>query len=118
MPYQRILDGLVREQPGVQGALLLDAEGELVVDAGAKDYRHRLIGAYQGLALLSAQRTSDRYAIGRIQAICCRYAWGTVILRPLRDGYYLILSLAPDASVPVGMRASEFAQEQMDAALA
>ena len=52
--------------PASQAALLLDAQGEVVVEAGARDERHRLIGAYQGIGLAMAQRTTARHAAGRI----------------------------------------------------
>jgi predicted regulator of Ras-like GTPase activity (Roadblock/LC7/MglB family) len=117
MPYQSLLDGLVRSVEGAQSALLLDSEGELVVEAGERDYRFRLIGAYQGLALATAERTTKRYEAGAIRYIHCRYAWGHVILRPLKDGYYLIISLVEGASVAKGIHRSAEAQERMNAEL-
>lgn len=114
MPYQAVLDGLVRAVPGVQAALLLDSEGEVVVEAGARDDRMRLIGAYQGIALAAARRTSERYAGGPLAYMLCSYAWGHVIARPLRDGYYLVLSLGPDGAVGVGLHRSEQAQERLN----
>lgn len=99
---------------GAQGAVLLDGEGEVVVEAGARDFRHRLIGAYQGIALSTANRTLGSYAGSGIRYILCRYAWGIVLLRPLKEGYYLILSLRPDAPVWVGLHRSELTQELMD----
>ena len=47
----------------------------------------------------------------------CRYAWGSVILRPLKDGYYLVLSLSSDASLAQAIRHSAVAQEDLDAEL-
>ena len=117
MPYQSLLDSLVRSVDGAQAALLLDSEGELVVEAGARDYRYRLIGAYQGIALATAQRTTRRYEAGAIRYIHCRYAWGHVILRPLKDGYYLIISLTDGASVARGIQRSGETQERMNAEL-
>jgi predicted regulator of Ras-like GTPase activity (Roadblock/LC7/MglB family) len=117
MPYQRLLDELARDLDGLQGALLLDAEGEVAVESGARDERHRLIGAYQGIALMTAQRTTQRYEAGTIRYIVCRYEWGQVILRPLKDGYYLIVSLEPGASLAKGLRRSEAVQKEMNAAL-
>ncbi|MBI3932862.1 MAG: roadblock/LC7 domain-containing protein [Acidobacteria bacterium] len=117
MPYQSILDELVRSVDGAQGALLLDALGEVVVESGARDERHRLIGAYQGIALASARKTSARYEVGDVHYILCRYAWGHVILRPLKDGYYLVVSLAPEANVGEGVHRSALTQERMDGAI-
>jgi predicted regulator of Ras-like GTPase activity (Roadblock/LC7/MglB family) len=114
MPYLGVLERLLKAIRGAQGALLLDQLGEVVVEAGARDWRHRLIGAYQGIALATAERTTERYAIGRVSHILCRYLWGTVILRPLKDGYYLVVSMAPDASLAEGLRHSAAAQERMN----
>jgi predicted regulator of Ras-like GTPase activity (Roadblock/LC7/MglB family) len=91
VPYQSLLDNLLDSVEGAQGAVLLDSEGEVVVEAGAKDLRHRLIGAYQGIALGTAHRTLGSYAESGIRYVLCRYAWGIVLIRPLREGYYLIL---------------------------
>jgi len=107
MPYQRLLDELVRVVPGAQAALLLDSEGEVVVQAGERDYRARLIGAYQGIALATAQRTSERYSSGPVEYMLCRYDSASVILRPLRDGYYVVLSLTVEASTAVGLHRAD-----------
>jgi predicted regulator of Ras-like GTPase activity (Roadblock/LC7/MglB family) len=117
MPYQRILDELVRSVPGAQGALLLDSEGEVVVQAGARDYRHKLIGAYQGIALAVASRIGRRHGAGPVRSLTCRYTQAALVLRPLKDGYYFVLSLGPDAAVAEAERLSDFARGRMDEAL-
>ena len=88
---------------------MLDAGGEVVVAAGRTDDQLRLIGAYQGIALTNVQRAATRYAAGSIECVICRYAGGTVILRPLKDGYYLVLALAADASVALAVHQSQLA---------
>jgi predicted regulator of Ras-like GTPase activity (Roadblock/LC7/MglB family) len=113
MLYQALLDGLVERLVGARAALLLDAEGELVVESGARDTRHRLIGAYQGIALSVARRLLDRYQGGQPGLLLCRYARGTVIVRPIVDGYYLVLALAPEASLAQGLRHSDQVSKQL-----
>ncbi len=117
MPYLAALERLLRAVGGAQSALLLDALGEVVVEAGARDDRHRLIGAYHGIGLAAARRLAERYAKGGISHIVCRYTRGVVILRTLRDGYYLVVSLGPEARVAEGLRQSARTQEELDAAL-
>ena len=117
MPYQRILDELVRSVPGAQGALLLYSEGEVVVQEGARDYRHKLIGAYQGIALAVANRIGRKHGAGAVRSLTCRYAEAALVLRPLKDGYYFVLSLAPDAAMAEAERLSESARGRMDEAL-
>ena len=117
MPYQRILDELVRSVRGAQGALLLDSEGEVVVQAGARDYRHKLIGAYQGIALSVAGRIGRRHGAGALRALTCRYSGAVVLTRPLKDGYYFVLSVDPDALIAEAERLSDSARGAMDEAL-
>jgi predicted regulator of Ras-like GTPase activity (Roadblock/LC7/MglB family) len=117
LPYLAALERLLSAVAGAQAALLFDGVGEVVVEAGARDFRHRLIGAYQGIGLAVAQRTMERYAAGGIRHIVCRYASGTVILRPLKDGYYLVVALGPEAALAQGIRHSAQTQEELDAAL-
>jgi predicted regulator of Ras-like GTPase activity (Roadblock/LC7/MglB family) len=115
--FQSLLDTLVGSVSGAQGALLLDANGEVVVEAGDSHERHRLIGAYQGIALARARELGDRYSTGQIRHILCRYSGGHVILRPLKEGYFLLVSLSPAANVGQGLHRSAWVQEQMNAEL-
>lgn len=113
MPYQQVLDELV-VAVDAHGALLLDSEGEVVVEGGGRDPRHRLVGAYQGLALAAARRTLARHGGGSIEYILCRYAQEAVILRPLKDGYYLVLALPAAGRVGEGLHRSGRAQERLN----
>ncbi|SRR5712691_669600 len=113
MSYQHVLDDLVRAVDA-SGALLLDAEGEVVMEGGARDERHRLIGAYQGLALEAIRKTVDRHGGGDIAYLLYRYTDGVVILRPLKDGYYLVLALPVDGRVGEGLHHSRCAQENLN----
>jgi hypothetical protein len=114
MPYQRILDDLLRSVGG-HAALLLDAEGEVAIQTGTRDERHRLIGAYQGIGLATARKTLAKYGgSGPIRYMLCRYTAGVVILRPLKDGYYLVLSMPVDGRVAEGIHRSELTQEKLN----
>jgi hypothetical protein len=117
MPYQRILDELIRSVGG-HAALLLDAEGEVAIQAGSRDERHRLVGAYQGIGLATARRTLSRYGLADpIRYMLCRYATAAVILRPLKDGYYLVLSMPADGPVGEGIHHSARTQERLNGEL-
>jgi predicted regulator of Ras-like GTPase activity (Roadblock/LC7/MglB family) len=119
LPYLLILERLLRAVAGARAALLLDPNGEVVVDTGAKDlqHQHRLIGAYQGIALATARRALERHAVGRIDQLTCRYALGTVALTALKDDYYLVLALSPEASLGTGLYHSARAREELNAEL-
>jgi len=100
--------------PGAEGALLLDSEGEVVVQAGTGAYRHRLIGAYQGLSLSVARRIGARHGTGAVECLVCRYSGAALVLRPLKDGYYFVLALAPGGRLADGLRRSEAARRRID----
>jgi predicted regulator of Ras-like GTPase activity (Roadblock/LC7/MglB family) len=114
VPYRRILEALLALVPGSRTALLLDAQGEVVVGAGELDERHRLIGAYQGIALGMAARTASRFGGGAVRTIVSRHERGAVMLATLREGYYLILSLGPRALVAVAQRHCDDACRKLD----
>ena len=117
MPYQSLLDNLLRSVDGAQAALLMDSEGELVMQAGTRDFRYRLIGAYQGIGLATARRTGQKHAVGAIHYILCHYSQGEILLRPLKDGYYLVVCLANGANLAQGVHRSAEIQDRMNAEL-
>lgn len=115
MPYLVILQRLLQAVAGSLSALLLDPQGEVVVEAGQRDEQSRLIGAYQGIALATAQRATDRYEVGTVRQMLCRYSGGSVILLPLKDGYYLVVFLSSAANLAAGVHHSARAQERLNA---
>jgi hypothetical protein len=96
---------------------MLDPMGEVVAQAGASDERHRLIGIYQGIMLAAARRALARLPAGDIQYVLTRYEAHTLILRPLRDGYYVVVTLGSGADVARGIRRSAAAQDRMNEAM-
>lgn len=88
----------------------------MVAEAPADD-RQRLIGIYQGIMLAAARRALRPLRAGDVQYVLTRYDGGTVILRPLRDGYYVVLSLRPGSDVALGLRRSATAQARMSEAM-
>jgi predicted regulator of Ras-like GTPase activity (Roadblock/LC7/MglB family) len=115
VPYRRILEELLSQVRGSKTALLLDAQGEVVVGAGNLDERHRLIGAYQGIALGMASRTAERFEVGAVRSLVWRHREGAVVLWTLKDGYYLVLSLGPGAMAAAAVRHCEEARLRLDA---
>jgi predicted regulator of Ras-like GTPase activity (Roadblock/LC7/MglB family) len=114
VPYRRILETLLARVPGARCALLLDAQGEVVVGAGQLDESQRLIGAYQGIALGMVARAAARVNAGDVKAVVSRHAGGVVVLATLKDGYYLVVSLGPAAIAGVALRHSEEARLLLD----
>jgi predicted regulator of Ras-like GTPase activity (Roadblock/LC7/MglB family) len=114
VPYRRILESLLARVKGARTALLLDAQGEVVVGAGDLDERQRLIGAYQGIALGMASRTAERFDAGDVRALVSRHEGGAVVLTTLKDGYYLVVSLDPRAVPAAAARHCEEARRRLD----
>jgi len=114
LPYKRILEALLARVDGARSALLLDAQGEVVVGAGELDERERLIGAYQGIALGMVSRAAERFGGGEVRSVVSRHALGTVVLATLKDGYYLVISLGPTALAPVAARYCEEARQRLN----
>jgi predicted regulator of Ras-like GTPase activity (Roadblock/LC7/MglB family) len=109
-----ILEALLASLPGADAALLLDSEGEVVVEAGDKQWRHRLIGAYEGISLATVKQIVLRHAMGGLQYVLRRHAGGSVLLRPLKDGYYLLVSLRPEAALAEAVHRSASAKRALD----
>jgi Flp pilus assembly protein TadD/predicted regulator of Ras-like GTPase activity (Roadblock/LC7/MglB family) len=114
LPYRRILESLLDRVAGARTALLLDAQGEVVVGAGNLDERERLIGAYQGIALGMVSRAAQRVGGGEVKALVSRHSGGSVVLATLRDGYYLVVSLGPEALTAVAARHCEDARLRLN----
>jgi predicted regulator of Ras-like GTPase activity (Roadblock/LC7/MglB family) len=114
LPYRRILEALLAKIAGARTALLLDAQGEVVVGAGDLDERQRLIGAYQGITLGMVARASQRVGGGEVRALISRHEGGAVVLATLKDGYYLVVSLGPEALPAVALRHCEDARQKLD----
>ena len=89
----------------------------MVAEAGASDERRRLIAIYQGIALAAVRRTLRPLRAGDIQYVLTRYEVETLILRPLREGYFVMVSLGPGADVALGVHRSAAAQDRMNEAI-
>jgi len=114
LPYRRILEALLARIAGARTALLLDTQGEVVVGAGQLDERQRLIGAYQGITLGMVSRAAQRVGAGEVRALVSRHSGGAVVLTTLRDGYYLVVSLGPNAVTALAVRHAEEARQALN----
>jgi len=92
---------------------MLDSTGEVVLESGVRDEKLHLVGAYQGIALSQLERSSALHGGGAVRELWSRYAHGYVLMRPLKDGYYLVLVLGPEGSIAVGRHFMRPAQAKM-----
>jgi predicted regulator of Ras-like GTPase activity (Roadblock/LC7/MglB family) len=114
LSIETILEELVALVPFAKSALLFDHQGEVVAAAGAKEELDHLVGAYQGLALTAARGAADRCAAGDVRQMVCRYEKASVVVHPLKDGYYLVLVLGKDALPPVAAHQASVAAEALN----
>ena len=114
MPYYRILEEMRSKVKGARAALLLDSQGELVVGAGELGEKERLIGAYAGITLGMALRGGERHEAGNIDHLVWRHQNGSVVICPLKDGYYLAVFLGPEAIVAAGVQRAKEARLPLD----
>ena len=115
MSIDSILEQLVRDVPGARAALLLDRQGEVVLEAGERNDSHRLVAAYQGLALDAARQAAERCAIGLVSHLVTRYEEGSVVLQALKDGYFLVLTVANETLQGLAVHRSSRAAEALNA---
>lgn len=98
-PYLTLLKQLLESVDGALAAGFADYEGETVELAGSlEDYPHRLHLAYQGIVLHKLQQAHNASAEtpSRISLTCQKRS---VVIQPLKSGYYLVLTLARGASL-------------------
>ena len=101
MPFRRVLTTLVARAPGARGAIFCDHEGESVELAvrggGLSEYDMKVLGAQLASAWLSLQGNSSGCGAGGIVELRLWCGEGTLLIRSLRDGYYVVLLVAKGA---------------------
>ncbi len=104
MEFDGLLKALVLAVPGVRGAIFCDAEGESVCSVGASgrwspesldDFDLKVTGAQLATPLERVEQA--RSALGSLREMVVRGAGETLLVHALKDGYYLVLCVDPDA---------------------
>jgi predicted regulator of Ras-like GTPase activity (Roadblock/LC7/MglB family) len=108
--FKEILKGMVDSVPGAKGAIFADWEGESVDFhyAGPED-DIKLIGAHQGILLNIMGEVSAGCGLGEVRSMLITTGRGKLLVRPVKDGYYLAMLLGPYASGALAMRAANAA---------
>lgn len=109
MPFQYLLTNLLVDVPGAHGAIFLDPEGEFVeyVTRRATPYQLKVEGAYHGLLLRRASRLLHGADGGQVEQLVVVGSQLKVLSRRLKDGYYLVLIMEPNAPTGLASRAVE-----------
>ena len=107
MPYQSILKTLLEGIDGAVGAGFVDNEGETVQLTGQfEDYAHRVHLAYQGI-FLEKLKSIHRQHLGVPLSLVCVYENLTVVIKPLKSSYFLVLTLAHRKQLAKALQAAE-----------
>lgn len=113
MNLQEPLAELVNRVPGAVGAILMDNDGEAVViyappnqihtNGYSGEERIKLIAAYHTISLRDTSQFSKQFGLGKVNHLVHRYEAGTVVTKPLNDGYALLLVLESESYVGQGL---------------
>ncbi len=94
MPYLSLLKKLLEQAEGAVGAGFADYEGETVQLAGQlDDFEHRVLLAWQGILLEDIKKIHQTY-LSPPEMVILKYQHRTLLIKPLKDSYYLVLTLA------------------------
>ena len=114
MPYQSILKTLLESVDGAVGVGFVDYEGEEVQLTGQfEDYAYRVHLAYQGI-FLEKLKSIHRQHLGAPLSLVCVYANLTVVIKPLKSGYFLVLTLSHRKQLTKALQAAEEAATHLN----
>ena len=114
MPYLSILKKLLESVDGAVGAGFVDYEGETVQLTGQlEDYAHRVHLACQRIFLEKLISIHNRYLIPPSSLVCV-YQNLTLVIKPLKNGYLLVLTLAHRRQLTKALRVAEEAAARLN----
>lgn len=100
MPFTNLLERLVSNIQGADGALVLESDGEAVqwyCPGGAELLRLRC--AYLVNVLQMCRATTARVHLGEIGHIAISYDGSSFVAREIGPGYYLLVEMSPNANI-------------------
>jgi predicted regulator of Ras-like GTPase activity (Roadblock/LC7/MglB family) len=120
--FHDILRQMLQTTPGAIGAVFLDREGEAVelwaesvFDIGAEGLR--AIGAFEGIFLSDLKRAAQRLGAGGVERLIIDFTGAKVLSCDLKEGYYLVLVVAPDANEGIAAQRLRLCRERLIAEL-
>ncbi len=98
MPFKLLLNKLLEDIPGAQGAVILDWEGEAVDQvARISEYDMKVIGAHNGIILNQLRDVLGVIGSGALEEVVIRTGENKTLVAPLSQDYMLVLQLGADA---------------------
>lgn len=114
--FRLILDQLLATTGGALAAMFLDFEGEmveLVCDRDLSDHDLRIIGAYQGIYLTRLRELCQALDCGKPERFKIEFATTTMLSYDLKDGYYVVLLVAPGANEGIAWQGLRRCREKL-----
>lgn len=114
--FRLILNELLATTPGALAAIFLDYDGEtvdLVCDRDISDHELRIIGAYQGIFLMRLREICTSTQAGALRRMKLAFTDVTILSAELKDGYYFVLLVQPEASEALAWRGVERCRQQL-----
>ena len=112
-----MLTSLCERAPGARGAVFCDFEGEfvelVVIDSALSDYEMKVFGAQMAAAWLNLQTHGTQHGAGGIVEMRLGCSGGTLLCRALRDGYYVVLLIAPASPAALAANALQHAAAEL-----
>lgn len=92
---------LVEHVPGATSAIFVDWEGEAVDQYSIKEevYQLKVVGAYKGVMLNFINKAHTSTGIGIAETVIVRMENYSVLISSVKDGYFVLLILSPDALI-------------------
>ena len=114
MLYKDVLQHLLEKVDGALGAGFVASDGETVqLEGQLEDFAHRLHLAYQGI-LLQALSNIHANQTTNLQVVLSIHQNYSVAVKPLSDGYFLVLTLKRGKNLHHAVRFLEQAAEELN----
>ena len=115
MPFSKILTRMVESVEGAQGAIFLDGDCEYVQYSGhIESFRHKLLGAYQGILLSQIRKSIAKLRVSGLDKIVTEYENATFITKNLRGDYFMVLVLDGCGNIGQGIRELDRTAERIN----
>ena len=100
MPFKSLLQGMLDLLPGAVGAIIADWEGEAVDQVTRMDdFEIKVLGAHKGIILTQLREALQRLDGGALEEVLIHFEQGTVLITPLSEDYFLVLTVEPQVMV-------------------
>lgn len=104
MPFEIILKSLVDRVPYAIGAILVDWEGEAVMEHCHCDpYDIRFIAAHKGIILSRLKETQSADQLGEIEDVVVTSTAGHIIIGCVNKDYSLVMNIARSCPVALAL---------------